>query len=44
MVWDFRNSAGRIVANGTYLVIAEIVGAGSARPKYRYSAKLGVKR
>jgi predicted RNase H-related nuclease YkuK (DUF458 family) len=43
-VWNLTNNAGRNVANGTYLVIAEVVGAGSARPKYRYSAKLGVKR
>ena len=40
--WDLRNTAGRYVANGKYLVIVE------AKDKngkvYRYSAKLGVKR
>ena len=41
-VWDLRNSAGRLVANGTYLVIAEVKGA-SGRI-YAYSAKLGVRR
>ena len=42
IIWDLRNSAGRFVANGTYLVIAE------ARDRngrvYTYSARLGVKR
>ena len=42
IVWDLRNSAGRLVANGTYLVIAEVKGAGGKI--YHYSAKLGVKR
>jgi len=42
IIWDLRNRNGRLVANGTYLVIAE---AKSASGKvYRYSAKLGVKR
>jgi len=40
--WDLRNSAGRFVANGTYLVIVEVK---SATGKiYAYSARLGVKR
>jgi hypothetical protein len=42
ITWNLRNSAGRYVANGTYLVIVE------ARKKdgwiQTYSAKLGVKR
>ena len=42
IIWDLRNTAGRFVANGTYLVVAE------AKDKnggiYRYSARLGVKR
>jgi flagellar hook assembly protein FlgD len=41
-VWNLTNTAGRNVANGTYLVIAEVVGASGQR--YHYSAKLGVKR
>ena len=41
-VWDLRNSAGRIVANGTYLVIVEVKGASGKI--YAYSARLGVKR
>jgi len=36
-VWDLRNSAGRFVANGTYLVVVE------CGNEY-YSAKIGVKR
>ena len=40
--WDLRNSAGRFVANGTYLVIAEVRGASGM--VYAYSARLGVKR
>ena len=40
--WDLRNSAGRFVANGTYLVIAEVRGASGK--VYAYSARLGVKR
>ena len=40
--WDLRNQAGRFVANGTYLVIAE---AKDRNGKvHRYSARLGVKR
>ena len=41
-VWDLRNSAGRFVANGTYLVIAEV--KSTSGKIYRYSARLGVKR
>jgi len=40
--WDLRNSAGRFVANGAYLVIAEVKGASGKI--YAYSARLGVKR
>ena len=42
IVWDLRNSAGRFVANGTYLVIAEVKTANEKI--YAYSARLGVKR
>jgi uncharacterized repeat protein (TIGR02543 family) len=41
IVWDLRNNNGRFVANGTYLVVAEVKSA-SGRV-YAYSAKLGVK-
>jgi len=41
-VWDLKNTTGRFVANGTYLVIAEIKSANGN--VYHYSAKLGVKR
>ena len=40
--WDLKNKAGRNVANGTYLVVAEAKGV-SGRV-YRYKTKLGVKR
>ena len=41
-IWDLRNSAGRRVAEGTYLVTAEVRGRdGTVR---WYSARLGVKR
>ena len=40
-VWDLRNKSGRIVANGTYLVIVE---AKSGDKSYMYSAKVVVKR
>ena len=40
--WDLRNSAGRFVANGTYLVIAEVKDRNGRM--YQYSAKLGVRR
>ena len=40
--WDLRNTAGRFVANGTYLVIAEVKGRNGKT--YQYSARLGVKR
>jgi hypothetical protein len=39
--WDLTNAAGRSVANGTYLIIAEAKGA---KGTYAYSAKVGVKR
>jgi len=42
LTWDLRNPAGRFVANGTYLVIAEVKGADGRT--YQYSARLGVKR
>ena len=41
-VWDLRNSAGRFVANGTYLVVAEVKALDGR--VYRYSSLLGVKR
>ena len=40
--WDLRNSAGRFVANGTYLVIAEVKDRNGRT--HAYSARLGVKR
>jgi len=40
--WDLRNTAGRFVANGTYLVIAEVKTRNGEI--YTYSARLGVKR
>jgi len=42
VVWDLRNTAGRIVANGTYLVVAEA--KDHSGKVYQYSARLGVKR
>ena len=42
IVWDLRNNSGRIVANGTYLVIAEV--KDRSGKTYQYSARLGVKR
>lgn len=42
LMWDLTNKAGRTVANGTYLVIAEVKGLNGM--SYYYSAKLGVKR
>jgi flagellar hook assembly protein FlgD len=40
--WNLTNNNGRYVANGSYLVLAEIKGA--SKEVYQYSAKLGVKR
>jgi len=40
-VWDLKNNAGRDVANGSYLIIAEAKGANG---NYAYSAKVGVKK
>jgi hypothetical protein len=40
-VWDLTNAAGRNVANGSYLIVAEAKGA---KRTYAYSAKVGVKR
>jgi len=40
-VWNLTNLAGRTVANGSYLVVAEAKGA---KGTYAYSAKVGVKR
>ncbi|MCL1947953.1 MAG: hypothetical protein FWF51_12515 [Chitinivibrionia bacterium] len=42
LIWDLRNNAGRFVANGSYLVIAEVKGTNGK--VYYYSAKFGVKR
>ncbi len=42
IIWNLQNNSGRDIANGSYLVIAEVKsGKGMI---YRYSAKLGVKR
>jgi hypothetical protein len=41
-IWNLTNLAGRSVANGTYLVIAEVKGVSGK--VYAYSAKLGVRR
>jgi flagellar hook assembly protein FlgD len=40
--WNLTNKAGRKVANGTYLIVAEA--KGTSGKTYRYSVKLGVKR
>ena len=40
-IWDLRNKSGRIVANGSYLVIVETK---SGDKSYWYSAKIGVKK
>ncbi|MDR0303869.1 MAG: hypothetical protein LBH98_03740, partial [Chitinispirillales bacterium] len=40
--WDLTNNAGRNVANGTYLIIAEAKCASGKT--YKYSAKLGIRR
>ena len=42
VIWDLRNPAGRFVANGTYLVIAEV--KDRSGNTHRYSARLGVRR
>jgi uncharacterized repeat protein (TIGR02543 family) len=42
IIWDLRNQSGRLVANGTYLVIVEATGVSGKR--YSYSARLGVSR
>ena len=42
IIWDLRNTSGRFVANGTYLVIAEV--KDRSGNTHRYSARLGVKR
>jgi hypothetical protein len=42
VIWNLRNSAGREVANGTYLVVAEVKGVSGKT--YAYSTKVGVKR
>jgi uncharacterized repeat protein (TIGR02543 family) len=41
-VWNLTNAAGRNVANGTYLVVAEV--KGNSGKVYAYSTKIGVKR
>jgi hypothetical protein len=40
--WDLTNNAGRSVANGSYLIIAEVRGA--SQKVYIYSVKVGVKK
>ena len=42
LVWDLRNNNGRIVANGSYLIVAKVKGINGNT--YHYSAKLGIKR
>ena len=42
ILWNLTNAAGRNVANGSYLIIAEAKGVSGK--VYRYSAKVGVKR
>ena len=42
IVWDLRNSAGRFVANGAYLVIAEVKDRNGRT--HTYSSRLGVRR
>ncbi|MCL2844405.1 MAG: hypothetical protein FWE23_03005, partial [Chitinivibrionia bacterium] len=42
IVWDLRNSAGRFVASGTYLIMVEAT-AQNGRI-YRYVAPIGVRR
>jgi hypothetical protein len=42
VTWGLTNSAGRVVANGSYLIVAEI--KGMSGKTYIYSAKLGAKR
>ena len=42
IIWDLRNNTGRFVANGTYLVVAEVKGRDGRM--YQYSARLGVRR
>jgi hypothetical protein len=42
VVWNLTNSAGRNVANGSYLIVAEVTSAN--KKIYAYSAKLGVRR
>ena len=42
ILWNLTNSAGRYVANGGYLIIAEAKGVSGK--VYRYSAKVGVKK
>jgi uncharacterized repeat protein (TIGR02543 family) len=42
LTWDLKNSAGRFVANGSYLVVVEAKDSNGV--KYRWSEKLGVRR
>jgi len=42
IVWDLRNQAGRLVANGMYLIIVEATGISGRR--YLYSSRIGVNR
>jgi len=42
LIWNLKNTSGRNVANGTYLVIAEAKNING--DVYHYSSKLGVKR
>jgi len=42
LFWDLKNRNGRLVANGTYLVVAEVKSV-SGRT-HAYFARLGIKR
>jgi len=42
VVWNLTNSAGRMVSNGTYLIVVEMRGENGEL--YRYAARIGVRR
>jgi len=42
LTWNLRNTAGRYVANGSYLVVAEAIS--ESGKIYMYTAKIGVRR
>ena len=43
-IWNLTNKAGRIVANGSYLIAAETKANGVNAKQYFYTARIGVKR